>query len=295
MNTKILVCCHKQAELPHDTNFMPIHVGKKLSKQALGMTGDDSGDNISELNPFFCELTAQYWAWKNLTGVDTIGLCHYRRFFKFSGGVAWMYYQQSVSHNDIDTSLIPKLLEGYDIIMPKPATSRESVFEKFSRFMTEEQTQIYLRVFLSLYTEYENMMLNYLNGNKSYNFNMAVMPWDLFCQYNEFLFSILFKARKYIKTMPYAYYNRTFGMFSEILLPVFVKHNKLRMKNVPVIFIDDNQYHATGLKKLLPKQFKSLMKDRLNDIKFWLSKDRASSLTSPFWDAYLANDGIRIE
>ena len=50
MNTKILVCCHKQAELPHDTNFMPIHVGKKLSKQALGMTGDDSGDNISELN-----------------------------------------------------------------------------------------------------------------------------------------------------------------------------------------------------------------------------------------------------
>lgn len=88
MNTKILVCCHKQAELPHDANFMPIHVGKELSKQALDMTGDNSGDNISKLNPFFCELTAQYWAWKNLSGVDIIGLCHYRRFFKFSGGAA---------------------------------------------------------------------------------------------------------------------------------------------------------------------------------------------------------------
>ena len=295
MNTKILVCCHKQAELPHDANFMPIHVGKELSKQALDMTGDNSGDNISKLNPFFCELTTQYWAWKNLSGVDIIGLCHYRRFFKFSGGAAWMYYRQSVNHNDIDTSLIPKLLEGYDIIMPKPATSRESVFEKFSRFMTEEQTQIYLRVFLSLYPEYEKTMLNYLNGNKSYNFNMAVMPWDLFCRYNEFLFSILFKARKYIKVMPYAYYNRTFGMFSEILLPVFVKHNKLRVKNVPVIFIDGKQYHATGLKRLLPKQLKSLAKDRMNDIKFRQSRQRASSLVSPFWDSYLANDGIRIE
>ena len=47
------------------------------------MIGDDTGDNISELNRNFNELTAIYWAWKNydkLGNPDYIGLAHYRRF-----------------------------------------------------------------------------------------------------------------------------------------------------------------------------------------------------------------------
>ena len=32
----------------------------------------------------YCELTAQYWAWKNIHDVEFIGFCHYRRFFNIS-------------------------------------------------------------------------------------------------------------------------------------------------------------------------------------------------------------------
>ena len=78
---KILVAIHKPDKVYGDKVYMPIQVGKSLSEFNLGFQGDNTGDNISEMNSMFCELTAHYWAWKNLKDVDYIGLCHYRRYF----------------------------------------------------------------------------------------------------------------------------------------------------------------------------------------------------------------------
>ena len=63
--------------------YLPIQVGKAISNTDLGVQGDNTGDNISEKNQSYCELTGIYWAWKNLKNVDYIGLCHYRRYFDF--------------------------------------------------------------------------------------------------------------------------------------------------------------------------------------------------------------------
>ena len=90
---KILVCCHKPCELPQDNIFLPIHVGAAISDMSLGILRDDqlngeSCDNISDKNRTFCELTAIYWAWKNIKklypDLQYIGLNHYRRFFAFN-------------------------------------------------------------------------------------------------------------------------------------------------------------------------------------------------------------------
>ncbi|NDH85584.1 DUF4422 domain-containing protein, partial [bacterium] len=43
-----------------------------------GFTLDDSGNNISCLNPWFGDLTVLYWAWKN-TNHEQLGVCQYRR------------------------------------------------------------------------------------------------------------------------------------------------------------------------------------------------------------------------
>lgn len=91
-NCKILICCHKPCELPPDPDglFLPVQVGAAISDVDLGMQRYDQVngepcDNISAKNKSYCELTALYWAWKNIKKIypnlEYIGLNHYRRYF----------------------------------------------------------------------------------------------------------------------------------------------------------------------------------------------------------------------
>lgn len=48
-----------------------------------GMLRDDAGEHISGKNRAYCELTVQYYAWKNVRA-DYYGFCHYRRYFSFA-------------------------------------------------------------------------------------------------------------------------------------------------------------------------------------------------------------------
>ena len=83
-NIKILIACHKPSELPKNDLLLPIQVGAANAKADLGLQRDDDGeDNISAKNSGYCELTAIYWAWKNLDA-DYYGLFHYRRFYSFA-------------------------------------------------------------------------------------------------------------------------------------------------------------------------------------------------------------------
>ena len=65
MDIKIIVATHKKYWMPSDDIYLPVHVGKK-GKTDLGYQGDDTGDNISDKNTNYCELTGLYWAWKYL-------------------------------------------------------------------------------------------------------------------------------------------------------------------------------------------------------------------------------------
>ncbi|WP_334093883.1 DUF4422 domain-containing protein, partial [Helicobacter typhlonius] len=79
MNIKILVCYHKVSPIIGNDVLQPILLGaanaseytigglKTLcDKAGVPLLYDNSGEHISSLNPYFCELTAMYWAWKNL-------------------------------------------------------------------------------------------------------------------------------------------------------------------------------------------------------------------------------------
>ena len=111
---KILIACHKPSELPKNDLFLPIHVGASLSNTSLGLQRDDDGeDNISDRNPNYCELTAIYWAWKNLDA-DYYGLFHYRRFYSFADE---RFETDSTGHQMSPVKILtPEVFEKYGLL-----------------------------------------------------------------------------------------------------------------------------------------------------------------------------------
>ena len=80
MKTEIFVMTHKPFSCPRMKGYYPMQVGAALHED-LGYLRDDVGDHISELNPYYAELTGLYWLWRNYHAPDIVGICHYRRYF----------------------------------------------------------------------------------------------------------------------------------------------------------------------------------------------------------------------
>lgn len=69
-------------------NSTPLEVGADNRSSFLYELRDNTGDNISNQNEYFGELTGMYWVWKNCgkqyKADDIIGFCHYNKGFLIS-------------------------------------------------------------------------------------------------------------------------------------------------------------------------------------------------------------------
>lgn len=91
--------CYEFGDKPHEEFlkkpdvFVPVLGGKANYKGKSTffneMQGDDTGTNISKLNPFINEHSVIYWAANNLDKFENeewFGFCHYRRLFDVPDG-----------------------------------------------------------------------------------------------------------------------------------------------------------------------------------------------------------------
>lgn len=223
---KILVACHKaDSAIRQDDIYMPIHVGKALHPELdLGFQCDNTGDNISEKNGSYCELTALYWAWKNLKDVDYVGLCHYRRYL------------------GISTSKLTKSLSSRKIIIAQVKKLSTTLLEDLSIWTSLEDVYLLIDTVIALYPDYEQSIIDcYLMGNRFSVCNMFVMPKKEFDDYCQFLFTILFEVDKRLFKYPHSRQNRVVGYLSESLLLLWLTHNGLSYKMVPVFNLSSNR------------------------------------------------------
>lgn len=247
---KILVCCHKRDIMATNDPYFPIHVGKALSHTELGIQPDNMGDNISEKNPNYCELTGMYWAWKNLKDVDIIGLCHYRRYFDFhSKGISSHLDQILKKSSDFDqTDLsvpeeIFQLIKNGVAIVPRPWNVNESIknlycekhisddYRIMEQVIREGGDRKYIQAFWKLMYE----------SNRQYYGNMFIMTWHDFDTYCNWVFDILSKIEQLTDITHYnPVQRRIFGYMSERLFNVFLIANHFKTIERPVIYFNDN-------------------------------------------------------
>ena len=217
----LYIAAHKEFAVQEMPGYIPLHVGAAGGKD-LPYQKDNTGDNISDKNPHFCELTGLYWIWKNCPD-SYKGLVHYRRYFMYKG--------QRISEQQIQ-----HLLQEHDILLPRPAYLRESAYEEFSLHSGHEKDLVLLRQAVesidpAVVPAYDRVMA----GNRLHLFNMLIAPAAVFDAYCAWLFAVLFELEKHVDMTGYTpYEQRLYGFLSERLLNVFVLHHGLHVGVLPV-------------------------------------------------------------
>lgn len=255
---KVIVATHKKYQMPIDTMYLPVQVGAEL-KQDLGYQKDNDGENISIKNPYFCELTGLYWAWKNLKS-DYIGLVHYRRHFSVCRKIPKDVEKKIgiiLNENELN-----KLLEKTDVILPKERKYYiENLYSHYKHTMYIEPLDETRKIIEKKYPQYLNEFDKIKTRTSAHMFNMFIMKRSILNEYCSWLFDILFELEKHIDTSKYdSFHARFFGRISEILLDVWIKTNGIKYDEIKVIDMENINWIKKGfsfvMAKLTGKKYK---------------------------------------
>lgn len=265
MSISIFISTHKETDYIQNAIFKPIQLGCTLNKCYLpGMIHDNEGDNISKKNSQYCELTGQYWAWKNVKS-DYYGFFHYRRYLSFNtskhykqdtwGNVCEpFFYDGLLEKYSWDEASIRELIEKYDVVLPAKKDIRtmpnmgRNMHDQYTaqRTLHEQDLQIMLDVIREKYPDYSEYAEQYEKGYQTYFNNMFIMKKEIFESYSKWLFDILDEC---VKRGNYTNYSaealRTPGHLAERLLNIYIlylQHKKdLKFKELQTVFIENTE------------------------------------------------------
>ncbi len=236
------VVTHKPLPPEHVENlpagYKVIHAGRGISAD-LGYLGDNTGDNVSYLNPYINELTALYWMWKN-TNHSIIGLSHYRRFFTESEDTAFVY------DKILTQDAVEILLEKYDVILMTCLNNWiqhdniASVASGYNNEVMQIIVSMSKKNIVKNFPDYESCFDKVMNSRFFYKCNMFVTRKNIFNSYCSWLFSFIIDVTKeYMKMLPNAdlpaHIKRLPGFLGEIMWTVWILKNHLRIKELDMM------------------------------------------------------------
>lgn len=253
---KIMVCCHKPYHYPKDPLYLPIQVGKALKDLDLGFQTDDlcmgeACDNISKLNGIYCEMTAMYWAWKNIRRVypdiQYVGLCHYRRYFntenhavtywlkkavKMGGklisvisgkGLGLLYTEPCSKIASLEderfartTARLREIIPRYDIVSTKPIRIVNMNVEGFFNVIGRQYIELLQEIVRKDYPDYYSALETVLSGSKLHAANMIILRTEYLDEYCGFVFGVLEKHLDAVKETKLCLDPETEGMYARI-------------------------------------------------------------------------------
>lgn len=187
-----------------------LQVGAALTKERISPEAviDCEGNNISEKNKQFCELTGLYWIWKN-AHEDYVGLVHYRRHFLLPD-----HWLERMTANQVDA------------ILPVPLYVAPSIAGNYKERHIAADWDYLMQYFrMKLPKEYETAN-RFFNGNLYSPCNMLIARKEVLDKLCEWMFPILFAVSEFGGKKEDAYQNRYPGFLSERLITYFFESRR---------------------------------------------------------------------
>jgi len=199
------------------TSGIPLEVGAELRNNFMYSLKDNTGDNISEQNPFYGECSGLYWVWKNeiIHYNDIIGFCHYNKSLMLSRKKA------------------EKLIKGkYDIVVCR--------HQVISAMTIPDDYNVLLNVLKTNYPDYYNSFITIYGKNGASNRcnakNTFITTGRVFNEYCEFLFDVLSRCRESIGDVRERKVKRYAALFAERLLTAYIYTRKLNYYEADILY-----------------------------------------------------------
>jgi hypothetical protein len=239
---KIYQTFHKPFHHNPDCNWVqPVGVNGYC---APGVQADSDGQNISALNPYYNELTAYYWVWKNSTA-DTVGFYHYRRYLNYVIDETWKYgttvglpadenivgYLTHAAQYD----RLNRILNVCDVVVPKKSASDRSIEEHYLHHHEHGPWKAFVAALESRYPQYHDHIDVLRLSCITSICNIFVMKRPLFNQYCTELFSIIDPIFAEFGPRYDSYNNRYPGFLAERFLGFWLHIRQLRSFEAPLI------------------------------------------------------------
>lgn len=236
MSYEIYVVSHKDNRMPEGNIYIPVQVGP-AKDDFSGFVRDNTGENISEKNPNYCELTAQYWAWKNRKA-DVKGLVHYRRLFSKGKRMLGASLEKKYE-NVLDEKTLVDVMKKHDAIFPKKRNYYiETLWSHYEHSHKIEGLEETRKVIAEKYPDYLMKFDEVMKRRSAHMFNMIIAKDKVFSAYSEWLFDVLGEVEKRVDISDYSVSEaRIFGYISELLMDVWIEQNQIDYVELPVMFM----------------------------------------------------------
>lgn len=239
---KIVVAAHKPYWMPESIAYVPTWVGAALRPEGIpeGWERDDRGENISAKNPHYCELTALFWAWKNL-GASYLGLAHYRRHFA-EGSLG------NKQGRVASPEFLLRILKEHPVILPVERNYFiETNYSQYVHAHHAEDLALTRQIIEEKCPEYLDAYDASMERTHGHRFNMFVMRRDLLDAYCAWLFDILFELERRLDISGYSDNDaRVFGFVSERLLDPWIETNGVDYASLPVVNLESQHWVRKG-------------------------------------------------
>lgn len=233
---KVYVINHSEFNQTYSNGYIPLLVGaaNKVKELKQDVVTDDTGDNISELNDSYCELTGLYWIWKNVED-PIVGLVHYRRFFlgirhriSFRDDLFVQNPEKLNNCHLLTSKEVNKILNKNDILVKVSHTYRLNMYEKLLQYISKDCFDKLNQVLFESNREEYDAFQKYLNKHSQVLFNMFIGKKEIINRYCEWLFPILQRVDQYqIDSTGERYHSREIGYLGELLFSFWLDYNKI--------------------------------------------------------------------